>query len=95
VAKVSNQHLAAVVASKVGEQFDPVRPWTRQAHEIMKGWLTVTSAKAPWVELVKEAYDFVNEVTLQYEGPQPRPTVPRRSQPPATPESGPQPPHDR
>jgi hypothetical protein len=44
---------AALVASRVGEQFDPGHG------RLMKGWLTVTSAKASWVELAKEAHDFV------------------------------------
>ena len=53
VVKLPNERVADLVASGVGEQFDPGHG------RLMKGWLTVTSAKASWVELAKEAHDFV------------------------------------
>jgi hypothetical protein len=53
VVKVPKDRVLALVASGVGKPFDPGHG------RLMKGWLTVTSAKASWVGLAKEAYGFV------------------------------------
>ena len=53
VVKLPKDRIAALVASGVGKPFDPGHG------RLMKEWLTVTSAKASWVGLVKEAYGFV------------------------------------
>jgi TfoX/Sxy family transcriptional regulator of competence genes len=53
VVKLPKERVAELVKRGTGKPFDPGhgRP--------MKGWLTVTSPKASWVELAKEAYGFV------------------------------------
>ena len=53
VVKLPNERVADLVASGAGEQFDPGH------RRLMKGWLTVTSAKASWADLANEAYEFV------------------------------------
>ncbi len=53
VVKLPNERVADLVASGVGEQFDPGHG------RLMKGWLTVTRAKASWADLAKEAYEHV------------------------------------
>lgn len=53
VVKLSKERVAALVANGVGAHFDPGHG------RLMKGWLTVTHAKAKWVELAREAYEYV------------------------------------
>ncbi|MGA7119621.1 MAG: hypothetical protein WBY94_05955, partial [Polyangiaceae bacterium] len=53
VVKLPNERVAGLVASGIGKQFDPGHG------RLMKGWLTITSPKASWVELTKEAHEFV------------------------------------
>jgi hypothetical protein len=53
VVKLPKARVAALVAAGVGTPFDPGHG------RLMKEWLTVVSAKARWVELVREAHDFV------------------------------------
>ncbi|HEY2509415.1 MAG TPA: TfoX/Sxy family protein [Polyangiaceae bacterium] len=53
VVKLPRERVAALVASRVGTPFDPGHG------RLMKEWLAVTSAKASWVELAKEAHAFV------------------------------------
>jgi TfoX/Sxy family transcriptional regulator of competence genes len=53
VVKLPNERVAELVASKVGRRFDPGHG------RLMKGWLTVVSPKALWVDLAKESYQFV------------------------------------
>jgi hypothetical protein len=53
VVKLPNEMVADLVASGVGEQSDPGHG------RLMKGWLTIMSAKASWADLAKEAYEFV------------------------------------
>jgi hypothetical protein len=53
VVKLPNERVAALVLSRVGKPFDPGHG------RLMKGWLTVTAAKASWIDLAKEAHDFV------------------------------------
>jgi TfoX/Sxy family transcriptional regulator of competence genes len=53
VVKLPKDRVAALVVSRVGKPFDPGHG------RLMKGWLTVTSAKAAWIDLAKEAHDFV------------------------------------
>jgi hypothetical protein len=54
VVKLPNERVSALVASGVGEPFDPGHG------RLMKGWLTVTSPKARWIDLAKEAHGFVS-----------------------------------
>jgi len=54
VVKLPKDRVAALVASRVGKPFDPGHG------RLMKGWLTVTSTKASWIDLAKEAYGFVS-----------------------------------
>jgi hypothetical protein len=53
VVKLPRGRVAELIADKVGQAFDPGHG------RLMKEWLTVTSAKAAWVELTKEAFEFV------------------------------------
>ena len=53
VVKLPSERVASLVAQRVGKPFDPGHG------RLMKGWLTVTSAKASWTELAREAYVFV------------------------------------
>jgi TfoX/Sxy family transcriptional regulator of competence genes len=53
VVKLPKERVAALVASRVGEPYDPGRG------RLMKEWLEVTSAKASWIDLAEEAHDFV------------------------------------
>jgi hypothetical protein len=53
VVKLSKERVAALVGEGVGRPFDPGHG------RLMKEWLTVTSAKASWVDLAREAHDFV------------------------------------
>ncbi len=53
VVKLPKERVTALTASRVGVQFDPGHG------RRMKEWLTVTSKKASWVDLAKEAHDFV------------------------------------
>jgi len=53
VVKLPRERVAELVASKVGTQFDPGHG------RLMKGWLTVTSLRASWIDLTKEAHAFV------------------------------------
>ena len=54
VVKLPKDRVAALVASGVGKPFDPGHG------RLMKEWLTVTSTKAPWIDLTKEAHRFVS-----------------------------------
>jgi TfoX/Sxy family transcriptional regulator of competence genes len=54
IVKLPKDRVAALVASGVGKPFDPGHG------RLMKGWLTVTSTKAPWIDLAKEAHGFVS-----------------------------------
>lgn len=54
VVKLPKDRVRALVASGVGKPFDPGHG------RLMKEWLTVTSAKASWVGLAKEAHGFVS-----------------------------------
>jgi TfoX/Sxy family transcriptional regulator of competence genes len=53
IVKLPKDRVAALVASGVGKQFDPGHG------RLMKGWLTVTSSEASWIDLAKEAHGFV------------------------------------
>ncbi|HLK36705.1 MAG TPA: hypothetical protein VKU41_08125 [Polyangiaceae bacterium] len=54
VIKLPKERVAELVASDVGKLFDPGHG------RLMKEWLTVTSPKASWTGLAKEAFAFVN-----------------------------------
>jgi TfoX/Sxy family transcriptional regulator of competence genes len=52
VVKLPKDRVAELVASAIGKPFDPGHG------RMMKEWLTVTSPKASWVALAKEAHAF-------------------------------------
>jgi hypothetical protein len=54
VVKLPNDRVAELVAEGVGKPFDPGHG------RLMKGWLTVVSARASWVDLAREAHAFVS-----------------------------------
>jgi hypothetical protein len=54
VVKLPKDRVLALVAAGVGKPFDPGHG------RLMKEWLTVTSAKAGWVDLAREAHAFVS-----------------------------------
>ncbi len=53
VVKLPKDRVDTLVASGVGERFDPGHG------RVMKEWLEVAGAKTSWVDLTKEAHDFV------------------------------------
>jgi hypothetical protein len=53
VVKLPGERVAVLVAEGMGEPFDPGHG------RLMKGWLTVTSAKASWTDLAREAHAHV------------------------------------
>jgi len=53
VVKLPKARVAALVEAGLGEPFDPGHG------RLMKEWLTVTSPTASWIDLAKEAHDFV------------------------------------
>jgi hypothetical protein len=56
VVKLPKERVAALVDDGIGKPFDPGHG------RLMKEWLTVTSPKASWVGLAKEAFEFVERV---------------------------------
>jgi len=54
VVKLPKDRAASLVASGVGKPFDPGHG------RLMKEWLTVTSVKASWPRLAKEAHQFAS-----------------------------------
>jgi hypothetical protein len=54
VVKLPAERVTALVADGVGEPFDPGHG------RLMKGWLTVKSAKASWTALARDAHAFVS-----------------------------------
>jgi hypothetical protein len=55
VVKLPNDRVAALVAEGVGKPFDPGHG------RLMKGWLTVVSTRASWLDLAREAHAFVSD----------------------------------
>jgi|SRR5262245_49128334 len=53
VVKLPKERVDALVAVRAGQYFDPGHG------RKMKQWISVTSTKLSWVELVREAHDFV------------------------------------
>ena len=53
IVKLPKERVAALVAAGVGKPFDPGHG------RLMKEWLAVTSTKAPWIALAREAHGFV------------------------------------
>jgi hypothetical protein len=53
VVKLPKQRVDELIAARVGHYFDPGHG------RLMKQWISISGAKAPWVELAKEAYRFV------------------------------------
>ncbi len=58
VVKLPKERVAALIARGTGQAFDPGHG------RLMKEWLTVTSAKASWVVLAKEASEFVGGASI-------------------------------
>jgi hypothetical protein len=54
VAKLPKARVAELVAARKGAYFDP-----RGDGRLMKEWVAISDRKAPWLELAKEAYQFV------------------------------------
>jgi TfoX/Sxy family transcriptional regulator of competence genes len=54
VVKLPKDRVAALAASGVGKPFDPGHG------RLMKGWLTVTSKKARWIDLAEEAFELAS-----------------------------------
>ncbi len=57
VVKLPKDRVGELVAAGVGTPFDPGHG------RLMKEWLTVTSAKASWLDLAREAHAFVAGAT--------------------------------
>jgi hypothetical protein len=55
VVKLSKKLVDELVRSGNGERFDPGQG------RVMKEWVVVTADKVKWIELAKEAYDFVKQ----------------------------------
>jgi hypothetical protein len=53
VVKLPKTRVAELAAARKGEPFDPGHG------RVMKEWLCVTGAKVSWLELAREAHDFV------------------------------------
>jgi hypothetical protein len=54
VVKLPRERVVALVASRIGKPFDPGHG------RLMKEWLTLTSPRTSWIDLAKEAFEFVN-----------------------------------
>jgi TfoX/Sxy family transcriptional regulator of competence genes len=55
VVKLPKERVDKLVSDGKGERFDPGHG------RLMKEWVTVGAGKANWVELAREAYDFVDQ----------------------------------
>lgn len=55
VVKLPPARVSILVGQGDGEPFDPGQG------RLMRGWLTVTNPRASWLDLVKEALQFVSE----------------------------------
>ena len=55
VVKLPPARVSILVGQGTGEPFDPGHG------RLMRGWLTVTNPRVSWLELVKEALQFVSE----------------------------------
>lgn len=53
VVKLPKERVDALVASRAGENFDPGHG------RKMKEWISITSSRLSWVDLAREAHDFV------------------------------------
>ena len=51
--KLPKERVGALVAAGKGEYFDPGHG------RLMKEWLAVEAGRVSWLELAREAYDFV------------------------------------
>jgi hypothetical protein len=56
VIKLPRRRVDELVDAGKGERFDPGHG------RLMKEWIVVGSGKADWVELAKEAYEFVKQI---------------------------------
>ena len=54
VVKLPPDRVAALVDAGLGEQFDP-----RRDGRLMKEWLVIAGDEPPWVDVAREAHDFV------------------------------------
>ena len=57
VVKLPKERVLELVAAEIGKPFDPGHG------RLMKEWLTVTSRRASWLELTREAHAFVKKAT--------------------------------
>ena len=55
VVKLPKERVTALIAAKAGKAFDPGHG------RLMKEWVALTSPKASWIDLAKEAYRFVRD----------------------------------
>lgn len=53
VVKLPKERVDALIAARHGERFDPGHG------RLMKEWIAISSTKLSWVDLAKEAHDFV------------------------------------
>lgn len=53
VVKLAKSRVDELVEKRLGESFDPGHG------RLMKQWVMITSDKCSWIDLAKEAYDFV------------------------------------
>lgn len=56
VVKLPKERVDTLVAAGLGERFDPGHG------RVMKEWIAIAGAKPSWLELTKEAHDFVKEL---------------------------------
>jgi len=54
VVKLPRERVAALVEAGLGEQFDP-----RRDGRLMKEWVVISGDDPPWVDVAREAHDFV------------------------------------
>jgi TfoX/Sxy family transcriptional regulator of competence genes len=55
VVKLPRERVKALVDSGLGKQFDP-----RRDGRLMKEWVVLAGDDPPWLEIAREAYDFVS-----------------------------------
>ena len=54
VVKLPRERVSELVDAGIGQQFDP-----RRDGRLMKEWVVLAGDDPPWVEVAREAYDFV------------------------------------
>ncbi|HZW88691.1 MAG TPA: TfoX/Sxy family protein [Myxococcaceae bacterium] len=61
VLKLPRQRVTELVDAGIGQQFDP-----RRDGRLMKEWVVLSGADPPWVEVAREAYEFVAGATEKH-----------------------------